>query len=76
MKWNETQKFIEKLVDLLGFMLPSYKREGKSQLVIAIGCTGGQHRSVALAEYLADYFKKISILMSLTGTLKREAGNE
>ncbi|MHC5804519.1 RapZ C-terminal domain-containing protein, partial [Streptococcus pyogenes] len=33
MKWNETQKFIEKLVDLLGFMLPSYKREGKSQLV-------------------------------------------
>ncbi|MBU8683591.1 RNase adapter RapZ [Bacillus haynesii] len=58
MKWNETQKFLEKLTELLSYMLPSYKREGKSQLVIAIGCTGGQHRSVTLAEYLADYFKK------------------
>ncbi|NPC94263.1 RNase adapter RapZ [Bacillus sp. WMMC1349] len=58
MKWSETQKFLEKLTDLLGFMLPSYKREGKSQLVIAIGCTGGQHRSVTLTEYVADYFKK------------------
>ncbi|APJ13312.1 RNase adapter RapZ [Bacillus safensis] len=57
MKWTETQKFTEKLIDLLSFMLPSYKREGKSQLVIAIGCTGGQHRSVTLANYLSEYFK-------------------
>jgi UPF0042 nucleotide-binding protein len=58
LKWNDTKKFLEKLMDLLTFMLPHYKREGKAQLVIAIGCTGGQHRSVALTEYLADYFKK------------------
>lgn len=58
LKQPETHKFIEKLVDLLCFMLPQYKREGKSQVVIAIGCTGGQHRSVTLAEYLADYFSK------------------
>jgi UPF0042 nucleotide-binding protein len=58
LKWNETQKFIEKVTDLLSFMLPHYKREGKAQLVIAIGCTGGQHRSVTLAEYLGNYFKK------------------
>ncbi|MGM7723732.1 RNase adapter RapZ [Metabacillus sp. Hm71] len=57
LKWNETQKFLEKLIDLLTFMLPYYKREGKSQLVVAIGCTGGQHRSVTLAEYIANYFK-------------------
>ncbi|WP_226528819.1 RNase adapter RapZ [Metabacillus niabensis] len=57
LKWNETQKFLEKLQDLLTFMLPYYKREGKSQLVVAIGCTGGQHRSVTLAEYIADYYK-------------------
>lgn len=57
LKWTETQKFIEKVTDLLAFMLPQYKREGKSQLVIAIGCTGGQHRSVTLAEYIANYFK-------------------
>ncbi|MFB8735855.1 hypothetical protein ACEQPO_25760 [Bacillus sp. SL00103] len=57
MKWSETQKFTEKLIDLLSFMLPSYKREGKSQLVIAIGCTGGQHRSVTLANYLSNILK-------------------
>lgn len=58
LKWSETQKFIEKVADLLSFMLPNYKREGKSQLVIAIGCTGGQHRSVTLAEYFGKYFEK------------------
>jgi RNase adapter protein RapZ len=57
LKWNETNKFIEKVTDLLTFMLPQYKREGKSQLVIGIGCTGGQHRSVTLAEYFANHFK-------------------
>lgn len=55
-KWAETQKFVDKWLDLLSFMLPQYKKEGKSQLVIAIGCTGGQHRSVALAEHVVKYF--------------------
>ncbi|MFT8872303.1 MAG: RNase adapter RapZ [Sporolactobacillus sp.] len=60
LKWTETQQFLNKLMDLLTFMLPQYKREGKGQLVIAIGCTGGMHRSVALAEWIgkqlnADY---------------------
>jgi RNase adapter protein RapZ len=58
LKWNETNKFLEKVTGLLSFMLPHYKREGKAQLVIAIGCTGGQHRSVALTEYIAHYFEK------------------
>lgn len=57
LKWNETHKFLEKVIDLLAFMLPQYKREGKAQLVIAIGCTGGQHRSVTLAEYIGKHFK-------------------
>ncbi|HET6871485.1 MAG TPA: RNase adapter RapZ [Sporolactobacillaceae bacterium] len=52
-KWSETKQFLEKLMELLTFMLPQYKREGKSQLVIAIGCTGGKHRSVALSEEIA-----------------------
>lgn len=52
-KWSETQIFTVKILDLLQFMLPQYKKEGKSQLVVAIGCTGGQHRSVALTEYFA-----------------------
>lgn len=53
-KWSDTQKFNEKVLDLLEFMLPQYKKEGKSQLVVAIGCTGGQHRSVAITEYFAE----------------------
>ncbi|MED4850950.1 RNase adapter RapZ [Caldifermentibacillus hisashii] len=58
MKWTDTSKFLEKISDLLSFMLPLYKREGKSQLVIAIGCTGGQHRSVAIAKYLGEKLGK------------------
>ncbi|MBI5974074.1 RNase adapter RapZ [Staphylococcus canis] len=58
MKWKETNTFYEKLLDLLLFMIPGYKKEGKSQLVIAIGCTGGQHRSVALAQRLAEELKQ------------------
>lgn len=56
-KWPDTKTFNEKVLDLLEFMLPQYKKEGKSQLVVAIGCTGGQHRSVAITEYFA---KKLS----------------
>ncbi|WP_152655204.1 RNase adapter RapZ [Oceanobacillus sp. CFH 90083] len=55
-KWSDTNLFTDKLNDLFRFMLPQYKKEGKSQLVIAIGCTGGQHRSVALAEYFSKEF--------------------
>lgn len=44
--------FLEKLFDLIDFLLPSYIKEGRTQLVIAIGCTGGQHRSVAVTEEL------------------------
>src|SRR5699024_2322210 len=47
-KWSETKTFNQKLIELLHFTIPFYKKEGKSQIVIAIGCTGGQHRSVAL----------------------------
>jgi RNase adapter protein RapZ len=58
LKWTETNKFLEKVTELLTFMLPHYKREGKAQLVVAIGCTGGQHRSVALAEYIGHFFEQ------------------
>ncbi|HZD65762.1 MAG TPA: RNase adapter RapZ [Acidimicrobiales bacterium] len=49
----ETTSFLDKLDDLLGLLLPAYVREGKSYLSIAVGCTGGRHRSVVLAEELA-----------------------
>ncbi len=52
---NSTKIFIEKLFSLLDFMLPLYIQEGKSQLVIAIGCTGGKHRSVAITNCLYNH---------------------
>ncbi len=58
LKSPETQVLIEKLSDLLIYMIPQYQREGKRQLVIAFGCTGGQHRSVTLTEYFAKLFQK------------------
>lgn len=51
---DEAQTLIAKLTDLFQFLIPQYKMEGKSQLVIAFGCTGGQHRSVTLAEYFGN----------------------
>lgn len=56
LKWGETQILIEKLTDLFKFLIPQYKSEGKSQVVIAFGCTGGQHRSVTLAEFFGERF--------------------
>lgn len=47
-----TQEFLKKVMDMLTFLLPNYIAEGKHRLVIAIGCTGGAHRSVAIAEYI------------------------
>lgn len=57
LQFDETRKFLEKIEDLLTFLLPQYVKEGKTQLVIGIGCTGGRHRSVCLAEYLYKTFK-------------------
>ncbi len=50
---EESVTFLEKCEDMLRFLIPCYKREGKNQLVISIGCTGGKHRSVTLANSLA-----------------------
>lgn len=57
MQWPETKQFAEKLNDLFRFLFPLYLKEGKSQLVIGIGCTGGKHRSVTLTEYFYQLFK-------------------
>ncbi len=57
MGFEEARTFLEKTADLLQFLLPGYSKEGKYQLVIAIGCTGGQHRSVTLANALYQRIK-------------------
>ena len=53
MKQPETEVFYRKFTDLLEYVLPGYKKEGKTSVTIAIGCTGGKHRSVALTERIA-----------------------
>jgi RNase adapter protein RapZ len=50
----ETQEFLTRVDDLLTMLVPAFEREGKSYLTVALGCTGGRHRSVALVEALAD----------------------
>jgi UPF0042 nucleotide-binding protein len=57
MRFDETKSFIEQIHKLIVELIPSYIREGKSQLVIAFGCTGGQHRSVTIANVVSDLFK-------------------
>ena len=55
MKYDESQQVYKKMVDLIDFMIPLYEKEGKSQLVIGFGCTGGKHRSVTFAEAVAKH---------------------
>ncbi|PTQ54249.1 MAG: Hypothetical ATP-binding protein UPF0042, contains P-loop [Hydrogenibacillus schlegelii] len=52
----ETGQLMNRLIDFLEFVLPQYEREGKAELVVAVGCTGGRHRSVAVAEAIARHF--------------------
>ncbi|MBC8014642.1 MAG: RNase adapter RapZ [Sporomusaceae bacterium] len=57
-KWPITQQFMEKVTDFVEFLVPNYIKEGKSQLIIAIGCTGGMHRSVFVAGKIYENLKK------------------
>ena len=57
--FRETEEFMSKLKDMLQFVLPLYREEGKTVLVVAIGCTGGHHRSVAVVHALAEYITSL-----------------
>ena len=51
----DTAEYMRKLTDFLDFQLPRFQEEGKPSLAVAVGCTGGRHRSVAVARALTDY---------------------
>ena len=53
-----THQFVAKLYDMMDFLVPQYTEEGKNNLVVAIGCTGGKHRSVTIAIKLYEYLKE------------------
>ena len=65
MSWPQSQELLKKLIDLIDFLIPLYVAEGKSQLVIAMGCTGGKHRSITFAEmvyrHLLDQNRKVTV---------------
>ncbi len=61
MEHPTTKAFMEKWKDLLAFLIPHYREEGKHRLVIAVGCTGGAHRSVAIAEAIGAYLREMGL---------------
>ncbi len=66
MEKEETKGFLTRFTDMVDYLLPLYSKEGKSQLVISVGCTGGHHRSVALAQYMCDYLAAKGVKTSVT----------
>jgi RNase adapter protein RapZ len=59
LKHEESRELMRRLEDFLGFVLPAYRREGKAYLTVAVGCTGGRHRSVALVEELKVFMERL-----------------
>ncbi len=57
MSFPEAGEFLQKLTDMISFLIPNYIKEGKNQLIVGIGCTGGKHRSVTLANKLYEQLK-------------------
>jgi UPF0042 nucleotide-binding protein len=66
LSFPEAKEFLAKVKDLLAFLIPKYEEEGKSYLAIGIGCTGGHHRSVALAEELHSWLEEEGITASIS----------
>ena len=62
--FGQTTEFLDKLEDMFRFLLPRYSAEGKTMLVVAIGCTGGRHRIVAIARELAERIGKMGYAVS------------
>ncbi|MBQ9919732.1 MAG: RNase adaptor protein RapZ, partial [Clostridia bacterium] len=66
MNFDASKEFENKILDLIEFALPKYLEEGKSQLVIAVGCTGGKHRSVTFAELIYKRVKELGYRVSVS----------
>ena len=65
MKWEESGTLLAKLYDLIDYLVPLYEKEGKTQLVIAIGCSGGRHRSVVFAESINAHMLSCGLLSTV-----------
>ncbi len=63
--FEETENFVGKITDFLDYSVPLYRKEGKAELVVGIGCTGGKHRSVAIAQTLKKHFMELGYRTSV-----------
>lgn len=63
---DDTRIYLVKMKDMLEFLLPCYRREGKSYLTVSTGCTGGKHRSVAITEELRAFFSEKNVILKVT----------
>lgn len=66
MNFDESQQLYSKIEDLIDFLIPLYKKEGKSQVVIAFGCTGGKHRSVTFAKLLSGHLMNSDVHVTVS----------
>jgi UPF0042 nucleotide-binding protein len=62
---KESKEFLEKIMDLMNLLIPLYEKEGKVRLNVALGCTGGKHRSVVMANKLGSYFSSMKYRVNL-----------
>jgi UPF0042 nucleotide-binding protein len=65
LKNKESKEFLKKILDLMALLIPLYEREGKVRLNVALGCTGGKHRSVVMANELSSYFSAMKYMVNL-----------
>ena len=63
LKNAESKEFLKKTIDLMNFLIPLYEKEGKARLSIALGCTGGKHRSVVMANQFSSHFQAMKYLV-------------
>ncbi len=65
MQNKESKKFMDKILDLMNLLIPLYEKEGKVRLNIAMGCTGGKHRSVVMANKISSFFSSLKYVVNL-----------
>ncbi len=65
LKNKESEEFLKKILDLMALLIPLYEKEGKARLNVALGCTGGKHRSVVMANELSSYFSAMKYMVNL-----------
>ena len=70
---SQVDEFLERVQSLMDFLVPLYGEEGKTYLTVGLGCTGGKHRSVAMAERMGRYFKERNVPCAVS---HRDLGRE